>query len=117
MPAVVVALALVALSLGVVPLADPFRWLALVPLIAWAGWLGQRRAWGLCQRALLLSLLPLLLVWGLIHQNHPGPADPSRLLGAAPIAVLEGRLAADPQPLSAGEGCRAVLEQAGGATE
>lgn len=117
MSAVVVALALVALSLGVVPLADPVRWLALAPLMAWTGWLSQRHAWGLRQRVLLLSLLPLLLVWGLIHQNHPGPADPSRLVGAARVAVLEGRLAADPQPLSAGEGCRAVLEQAGGATE
>ncbi|MCP9851013.1 ComEC/Rec2 family competence protein [Cyanobium sp. Morenito 9A2] len=117
MPAIVVSLALLALGLGVLPLAEPIRWLALVPLLAFAGWLTQRRGWGLRPRALLVVLLPLLLLWGQVHRVHPGPDDPSRLVEGTSPTVLEGRLVADARPLSVGEGCQAVLMEAGGATE
>ncbi|MEI6829080.1 MAG: ComEC/Rec2 family competence protein [Synechococcaceae cyanobacterium ELA445] len=115
MPAVVVALALAALSLGVLPLELPLRLLLLLALGA-LSWACTRR-WPWTARSLAMALLPLLLIWGLVQGNHPGAADPSRLVGAGSATVLEGRLTADPQASASGEGCRAVLEQAGGATE
>ncbi|MCP9773600.1 ComEC/Rec2 family competence protein [Synechococcus sp. Tobar12-5m-g] len=120
-PLVVVSLALAGLSLGVIPLDAPLRWLALGLVSALAWWLAGSHGAAPATRLALLVVAPALLLWGLAAQPQPGRADPVRLLPAAPLArlpvQLQGRLGGDPQPRGEQGGCRSELELAGGRTE
>ncbi|APD47537.1 ComEC/Rec2 family competence protein [Synechococcus sp. CS-602] len=127
MPLLTVSLALAGLALGVLPLEGAAgEWLRVVGLLLVLGfswWRAGQLGAGLAARLALLLLVPALLLWGVVRQPQPGPADPVRLLPAAPMSAvpqqvrLRGTLVADPRPRGDQGGCSAVLEQTGGRTE
>lgn len=119
MAAAVPALLLLALALGVVPLAPPLSIGGLLVLAAMALRL-QRHRWP--RRRRLAVVLAVLMAWnlGLQGQPRPGRHDPVRLIptgSEATPAQLRGRLLSDPQPDPQGGGCSALLQLGHGRTE
>ena len=120
MAAALLALVLLALSTGVLPLQLPLQLALLLGLVATGLLLLRRERWsGRRQWALVLALA-LAWSWGLHGRPAPGAQDPSQLLhasGSAVVVTLRGQLLADPQPLGEGGGCRLPLQLSGGRTE
>ena len=121
MPGLVVAVALLGLVLGVLPLALPIP-LGLVLLTGLGLVLLARRrgqAWTvIVRRCLVLSLVLLLAgAWGGLHRPKPGPNDPVHRLGASMPSTtvrLEGTLGRDAPATKPEESCSLPLRTDGG---
>ncbi|MFM8524352.1 MAG: ComEC/Rec2 family competence protein, partial [Cyanobacteriota bacterium] len=125
MPALLVAVALLGLALGVISpeLPSLLAVVLAVVLVASLGLLrlGRQSRCSLttlgCRGALLALVLMLTIVWGALHRPQPGPEDPVRRLeppSASRQVELQGTLLRDaPSPLPA-EGCSLPLQTAGG---
>ena len=120
MTALIPALILLALALGVLPLPLAIQ-VAGLAAVALTGLLVQRRSrCSLARQLLLWVLLLLAWLWGLQAQPHPGPRDPVRLIPdghSSSLAVLQGSLLSDPQRSAQDASCRVLLQQDGGSTE
>ena len=117
MGAICLAALLLALAVGVLPLAWPLQLAALLTLLLVAFVLLRRRPRLL---VVVLVLLPLCWGWGVLGRPQPGAADPVHLLpaGAADQPVqLTARLLEDPRPDPAGLRCRALAGVPGGRTQ
>ncbi|MEN9540178.1 MAG: hypothetical protein RLZZ459_269 [Cyanobacteriota bacterium] len=120
MAAALLALLLLALSAGVLPLAAPLQAVILLGLGGGGLLLVRRRRWSLERQGALLLVLVLAWSWGVIARPAPSAMDPSRLIpaGDSQLAVeLRGQLISDPQPLGDGAGCRLALQLSNGRTE
>ena len=115
MPAFVVALALVGLGLGVMPLGGAALAAAFAGLTLLIGALGRWRGIPIRGRLLLATVLALALLWGGLHRPQPGASDPVRQLAgrSGPVVVtLQGTLLRD-TPAGSEAFCRLPLEVAG----
>lgn len=121
MPALLVAVALLGLALGVIPLSAPSQLAVLLSALVALMVLARRRAVsgrGLIRRggAVILVLL-LSLAWGWLHRPQPGPNDPVRRLqestASTPIRLV-GTLLRDGPSQPAAEGCSLPLQTEGG---
>ena len=117
MGAFALAGALLALAIGVLPLAGPIQAGLLALLLGGVAWFARRQPRLGC--ALVLLML-LLWGWGLLNQPRPGPNDPVQRIPAnameQPVAVT-ARLLEDPQLDPSGQRCRALAALAGGRSE
>ena len=108
---------LLALAIGVLPLAGPLK-LGLMGALLLALVLGLRRRPRLL--VLLALLLPLCCARGLIAQPHPGPADPLHRIpegGQQEAVVITAQLLEDPRPDPSGQRCSALARLPGGRSE
>ena len=117
MGAFALAGALLALAIGVLPLAGPMQAGLLALLLGGVAWFARRQPRLAC--ALVLLML-LLWGWGLLNQPRPGANDPVQRIPAnameQPVAVT-ARLLEDPQLDPSGQRCRALAALAGGRSE
>lgn len=116
MPALVVALALVGLGLGVMPLGVTALAAAFAGLILLIGALGRWRGIQIRGRLLMATVLAVALLWGALHRPQPGADDPVRQLAgqSGPVPVtLRGTLLRD-SPVGSEAFCRLPLAVAGG---
>jgi len=117
MGAFALAGALLALAIGVLPLAWPMQAGLLALLLGGVAWFARRQPRLGCA---LVVLMLLLWGWGLLNQPRPGPNDPVQRIPAdameQPVAVT-ARLLEDPQLDPSGQRCRALAALAGGRSE
>jgi len=117
MGAFALAGALLALAIGMLPLAGPIQAGLLALLLGGVAWFTRRRSRLSC--ALVLLLL-LLWGWGLLNQPRPGANDPVQRIPANAMeqsVAVTARLLEDPQLDPSGQRCRALAALAGGRSE